>query len=79
MYSKLTLNIRRSVIEKAKKKAKQRKRSLSRLVEDYLENLSRSGSSSFVEDIVINAPKKKTRRGSEKVILKRNLKAKYDS
>ena len=79
MYSKLTLNIRRSVIAEAKKKARQKKRSLSKLVEDYLENLSRSNASSFVGDIIANAPKKKTRKGSEKTILRRKLKNKYAS
>jgi hypothetical protein len=40
MEVKLTLKLNKSVIEKAKQYAKKRKRSLSKLVEDYFINLS---------------------------------------
>jgi hypothetical protein len=79
MYTKLTLNIRKSVIEKAKRKAKKRKKSLSRIIENFLENLSRSESDSFVDDIICNAPSVKTKKGDEKNILRNKLKAKYES
>jgi hypothetical protein len=79
MYSKLTLNIRRSVIEKAKKSARRKKKSLSRLVEDYLEKLSAINSSSFVDDIIQNAPAQKTKKGNEKNILRSRLKSKHGS
>jgi hypothetical protein len=42
MYTKLTLNIDQNVIEKAKKYAKNRKRSVSKLVEEYLSSISSS-------------------------------------
>ena len=41
MNSKLTLTIEKSTIEKAKRYAKQSGRSLSNLIETYLENLTR--------------------------------------
>ena len=40
MISKLTLTIEKSVIEKAKKYAKERERSLSDLIENYLKALT---------------------------------------
>jgi hypothetical protein len=40
MYTKLTLNIDRRVIENAKKYAKHQKRSVSKLVEEYLSSIS---------------------------------------
>jgi hypothetical protein len=42
MYTKLTLNIDQNVIENAKKYAKDQKRSISRLVEEYLSSISSS-------------------------------------
>lgn len=77
MYAKLTLNIKKSVIEGAKRNARKRKKSLSRLVENYLEKLALSDSPSLVDHIISNAPRKKTRVGSEKEILKKKLKRKY--
>ncbi|MDR1507491.1 MAG: DUF6364 family protein [Treponema sp.] len=40
MYTKLTLNIDKSVIKNAKEYAKHQKRSVSRLVEEYLSSIS---------------------------------------
>jgi hypothetical protein len=42
MYTKLTLNIDHTVIENAKKYAKNQKRSVSKLVEEYLSSISSS-------------------------------------
>jgi hypothetical protein len=42
MYTKLTLNIDQNVIENAKKYAKHQKRSISKLVEEYLSSISSS-------------------------------------
>jgi hypothetical protein len=42
MYTKLTLSIDQNVIENAKKYAKKQKRSVSRLVEEYLSSISSS-------------------------------------
>jgi hypothetical protein len=42
MYTKLTLNIDQNVIENAKKYAKHQKRSVSKLVEEYLSSISLS-------------------------------------
>ena len=39
MYTKLTLNITDTVVEKAKRAAKRRNTSVSRLVEDYLKKI----------------------------------------
>ncbi len=79
MHTKLTLNIRKTVIEKAKRSARSRKKSLSRIVENFLENLSRSESHSFVEDIIKNAPVVKSTSRNDKNILLKKLKAKYES
>ena len=40
MLTKLTLTIEESVVEQAKEYARSRRRSVSRIVEEYLENLS---------------------------------------
>ncbi|MFP3089570.1 DUF6364 family protein [Treponema sp. TIM-1] len=42
MYTKLTLSIDQTVIENAKKYAKDQKRSVSKLVEEYLSSISSS-------------------------------------
>jgi predicted CopG family antitoxin len=42
MNTKLTLTIEQSVIEKAKKYAKEKERSLSDLIENYLKSLTNS-------------------------------------
>ncbi|MDR2619180.1 MAG: DUF6364 family protein [Treponema sp.] len=42
MYTKLTLSIDQKVIENAKKYAKNQKRSVSKLVEEYLSSISSS-------------------------------------
>lgn len=76
MYSKLTLNIKKSVVEGAKRNARLRKKSLSRLVESYLEKLAASDSS-IVDYIINNAPRKKTARGKEKTILQKKLRQKH--
>jgi hypothetical protein len=40
MLTKLTLTIERSIVEKAKEYAHEKNKSVSRIVEEYLENLS---------------------------------------
>lgn len=79
MFTKLTLNISEAVIEKAKKTARKKRTSVSRLVEEYLKNLSHKNKDTVVSSIIKNAPVKKTRRGTEKKILKMNLLRKYGS
>lgn len=49
MNTKLTLTIEQTVIEKAKKYAKDRERSLSNLIENYLKALTKEDSSSEIE------------------------------
>lgn len=49
MNTKLTLTIEQSVIEKAKKYAKDKKRSLSNLIENYLKALTKESSSNEIE------------------------------
>ena len=47
MDSKLTLKLNESVIERAKKYASNKKMSLSRLIENYLDSLTREQSEEF--------------------------------
>lgn len=49
MNSKLTLTIEQSVIEKAKKYAKEKERSLSDLIENYLKALTKDSSKNDIE------------------------------
>jgi hypothetical protein len=49
MNTKLTLTIEQSVIEKAKKYAKVKERSLSNLIENYLKALTKESSSNEIE------------------------------
>ncbi len=77
MFTKLTLNISRSVIEKAKKTARKNRISLSRLVENYLKKISEDKEESVVLSIIKNAPVTKTKAGLEKKILKKALLQKY--
>jgi hypothetical protein len=49
MNTKLTLTIEQSVIEKAKKYAKNKDRSLSNLIENYLKALTKESSSNEIE------------------------------
>ena len=42
MLTKLTLTINRTIVEKAKKYAREKNKSVSRIVEEYLRNLSES-------------------------------------
>lgn len=49
MNTKLTLTIEQSVIENAKKYAKNRERSLSDLIENYLKALTKDSSQSDIE------------------------------
>lgn len=49
MNTKLTLTIERSVIEKAKKYAKDKERSLSNLIENYLKALTKESESNEIE------------------------------
>ncbi len=62
MSTKLTLTIEQSVIEKAKKYARKRKRSLSDLIEHYLKALTNEESN--IEDEI--TPTVKSLRGSFK-------------
>jgi hypothetical protein len=77
MTVKLTLSVSADVVEKAKQAARRRKTSVSRLVESYLEKISASASGSVTSDIISNAPKTKTKAGTEKAILKQKLSKKY--
>nr|WP_315201180.1 DUF6364 family protein [uncultured Flavobacterium sp.] len=49
MNTKLTLTIEQTVIEKAKKYAKDRERSLSNLIENYLKALTKEDNSNEIE------------------------------
>jgi hypothetical protein len=49
MNTKLTLTIEQTVIEKAKKYAKDKERSLSNLIENYLKALTKEDSSNEIE------------------------------
>jgi Asp-tRNA(Asn)/Glu-tRNA(Gln) amidotransferase A subunit family amidase len=77
MYTKLTLNITDTVVENAKRTARKRKTSVSRLVEDFLSKISEERETSIVKSIIENAPKKKTMPGTEKKIIKAYLKKKH--
>jgi Family of unknown function (DUF6364) len=57
MYTKLTLNITDTVVENAKRTARKRKTSVSRLVEDFLSKISEERETSIVKSIIENAPK----------------------
>ena len=77
MYTKLTLNITDTVVEKAKRTAKKRKTSVSRLVEDFLTKISEEKNTFIVQSIIENAPAKKTKPGTEKAIITAYLKKKH--
>jgi hypothetical protein len=47
MYTKLTLNIEQEVVENAKVYAQKQKRSISKLVEDYLASISATAQNGF--------------------------------
>ena len=79
MFTKLTLNISRPVIEKAKITARKRRTSISRLVEEFLKKISSEKNESIVDYMKKNAPLIKTPRDDEKKILKRKLTGKYGS
>lgn len=55
MLTKLTLTIDQSIIEKAKEFAREKNKSVSRIVEEYLRNIS-SGNMSFDYSTKIEAP-----------------------
>ena len=63
MNTKLTLTIEQSVIEKAKKYAKEKERSLSDLIENYLKSLTNSEEKT-VENI---SPQLKSMKGAFKI------------
>jgi len=63
MNTKLTLTIERSIIEKAKKYARKRERSLSDLIENYLKALTNEETNTEDE----NTPTVKSLRGSFKL------------
>lgn len=78
MTTKLTLSISEEVVKNAKKAAKKKNTSVSKIVEDYLRKVSISLSDkSITETIFENAPNVKTVRGTEKNILANKLKQKY--
>jgi Family of unknown function (DUF6364) len=78
MTTKLTLSISEEVVISAKKVAKKKNTSISKIVEDYLKKVSKSiNDNSITETILENAPKLKTPRGLEKTILANKLKQKY--
>jgi hypothetical protein len=54
MYTKLTLNIDQNVVEHAKVYAKHRKRSVSKLVEDYLATISTQTQNPSIADTDFN-------------------------
>jgi hypothetical protein len=53
MVAKLTLTIDKDVVDKAKKYAKRKNRSVSKLVEEYLNTVSTSESLSAVPDSIV--------------------------
>ena len=55
MLTKLTLTIEESVVEKAKDYARGKSKSVSRIVEEYLKNLS-EGSEPLISSDVIKSP-----------------------
>lgn len=77
MNTKLTLNISESVIARAKVVARKNRTSVSRLVESYLTKITSQSELSVVDNIIKNAPAKKTVPGSEKKVLIERLKTKY--
>jgi glutamyl-tRNA reductase len=78
MTTKLTLSISEEVVINAKKAAKKKNTSISKIVEDYLRKISKSmNDKSITETIFENAPNVKTMRGTEKTILANTLKQKY--
>ncbi len=79
MFTKLTLNISKTVIEKAKTTARKRRVSLSRLVEEYLKRISEENKESVVSFMIKNAPAIKTPDGKEKEILRKKLLQKHGS
>ncbi len=79
MFTKLTLNISKPVVEQAKKTAKRKRTSISRLVEEYLKKISNEKQDSIVAYMIKNAPAVKTPYGEEKKILKKKLIEKHGS
>ncbi len=78
MTTKLTLSISEEVISNAKKVAKKKNTSVSKIVEEYLRKISKSlDEKSITATIFENAPSIKTIRGTEKTILANKLKEKY--
>ncbi len=78
MTAKLTLSISEATIIKAKKIARKRNTSVSKMVEQFLNSTSATlGNESIIDTILNNAPKQKTTFGTEKEILQKKLKAKY--
>ena len=65
MNTKLTLSIEKSVIEKAKQYAKDKERSLSDLIENYLKALINNESDKIIENEL--SPTVKSLRGSFKM------------
>lgn len=79
MNTKLTLNINRKILEDAKKAAARRKKSLSKMVEGYLQQVAATTTGSIVDEIILMAPNYKPSPISDKEILKAKKMAKYGS
>ncbi len=78
MDTKLTLKLDKSVIERAKVYAASQNRSLSKMIESYLQSLTESSTKNQKEDIEISDFVKKMATGV-KVPLDIDLKYKYGS
>ncbi len=65
MNTKLTLSIEKSVIEKAKKYAQEKERSLSDLIENYLKALTSNESEKIMDEDLL--PTTKSLKGSFKM------------
>ena len=78
MDTKLTLKLDKSVIERAKVYAASQNRSLSKMIESYLQSLTESSTKNQKEDIEISDFVKKMATGV-KVPLDIDLKDKYGS
>ncbi|MEO7264109.1 MAG: DUF6364 family protein [Ferruginibacter sp.] len=79
MNTKLTLNINRKILEDAKKAAARRKKSLSKMVEGYLQQVAATSTGSIVDEIIQMAPSYKSVATPDKEIIKSKKMAKYSS
>lgn len=79
MNTKLTLNINRKILEDAKIAAARRKKSLSKMVEGYLQQVASTSTGSIVDEIIKMAPSYKSITTSDKDIIKSKKIVKYGS